>query len=83
VILLRVMIYNNLERWEEASIIGQGALRHYPDFGALYVATAYAVRHHNGAAEAKESLQRAFELDSSFKLRALDEPDLRALWESL
>jgi len=47
------MIYNNLNRWEEASIIGTGALRHYPDFGALYVATAYALRHHSGPAEAK------------------------------
>jgi len=53
VILLRVMIYNNLNRWEEASIVGQGALRYYPDFGALYVATAYALRHHSGPAEAK------------------------------
>jgi predicted Zn-dependent protease len=53
VILLRVMIYNNLKRWEEASIIGRGALHHYPDFGALYVATAHALRHYSGAAEAR------------------------------
>jgi len=56
VILLRVMIYNNLNRWEEASIVGTGALRHYPDFGALYVATAYALRHYSGPAEAKAVL---------------------------
>ena len=30
VILMRVMIYDNLERWEEAVIIGKGALRRYP-----------------------------------------------------
>jgi tetratricopeptide (TPR) repeat protein len=117
VILLRVMIYNNLNRWEEASIIGTGALRHYPDFGALYVATAYALWHHSGPAEAKaviaagepyleeeaifhvmlacydsalghlyeakECLQRAFELDPAFKLRSLDEPDLASVWDSL
>ena len=53
VILLRVMIYDNLNRWEEASIIGTGALRHYPDFGALYVLTALALRQHGGPAEAK------------------------------
>ena len=53
VILMRVMIYNNLERWEEAAIIGKGALRHYPNFGALYIATAHALRHFSGAAEAK------------------------------
>ena len=34
----------NLERWEEASIIGKGALRRYPDFGALYLPTAMALR---------------------------------------
>jgi hypothetical protein len=32
---------------------------------------------------AKEGLQHAFELDSAFRLRALDEPDLVPLWESL
>jgi len=56
VIILRVMIYNNLERWEEAAIVGKGALRHYPDFGALYMATALALRHHSGPAKAKEVL---------------------------
>jgi len=117
VILLRVMIYNNLNRWEEASIVGQGALRYYPDFGALYVATAYALRHHSGPAEAKaviaasepyfeeeaafhfllacydsalghvdeakEGLQRAFELDPGLRLKALDDPDLAPVWDSL
>jgi len=117
VILLRVMIYNNLERWEEAAIIGRGALRHYPDFGALHVATALALRVHSGPTEAKEvltageafleneavfhyllacydcalghldeakeGLARAFELDKSLRLKALDEPDLAPLWESL
>jgi tetratricopeptide (TPR) repeat protein len=117
VILMKVMIYNNLERWEEAAIIGKGALRLYPDFGALYVATAHALRHYSGAAEAKamivegeplleneaifhymlacydsalgnledakEGLERAFELNKSLRLKALDEPDLAAVWESL
>jgi len=117
VIILRVMIYNNLERWEEAAIIGKGALRHYPNFGALYIATAHALRHFSGAAEAKtvivagepfleeeavfhymlacydsalgnlddakEGLARAFELNKSLRLAALDEPDLTPLWESL
>ena len=44
VIMLRVLILNNLQRWEEASIIGRGALRHYPDFGALSLPEAQAVR---------------------------------------
>jgi tetratricopeptide (TPR) repeat protein len=33
--------------------------------------------------EAKEGLQRAFELDPGFRLKALDERDLEPLWESL
>ena len=43
----------DFERWEEASIIGRGALRHYPDFGALYAATAHALRNCRGAGEAR------------------------------
>ena len=53
VILLRVMILNNLRKWESAAIIGEGAIRHYPDFGALYLATAHACRNWRGSAEAK------------------------------
>jgi len=117
VIMLRVLILNNLQRWEEAAIIGNEALRHYPDFGALYVATAHALRHCEGAAaakavlaageqfledeaifhyvlacydsalgnlaDAKEGLSRAFELEKGFRLKALDEPDLAPLWDSL
>jgi len=105
-----VLILNNLARREEASIIGKGTLWYYPDFGALYVATAYALRNFSGPAdvktliaageplleeeaifhymlacydsalgnlgEAKEGLQRTFELDPAFKLKALDGPDL-------
>jgi tetratricopeptide (TPR) repeat protein len=117
VIILRVLILNNLGKWEEAAIIGQGALQHYPDFGALYLATAHALRNCQGAAEAraviaageplleneavfyymlacydcalgnledaKEGLARAFELEINLRLKALDEPDLAPLWESL
>jgi tetratricopeptide (TPR) repeat protein len=117
VIILRVLILNNLGRWAEAAIIGKGALRYYPDFGALYLATAHAVRNCFGAAEAKaviaagetfleeeavfhymlacydsalgnlidakEGLTRAFELQKSLREKALDEPDLEPLWESL
>jgi hypothetical protein len=36
VIILRVLILNNLGRWDGAATIGKGALWHYPDFGALY-----------------------------------------------
>jgi len=117
VIILRVLILNNLGKWEEASIIGKGALRHYPEFGALYVATAHALRNCKGAAEAramlvagepfleseavfhyllacydsalgnledaKEGVARAFELEKGLRVKALDEPDLAPLWESL
>ena len=117
VIILRVLILNNLGKWEDAAIIGKGALRHYPDFGALYLATAHALRNSKGAAEArsvivagetflgneavfhymlacydsalgnledaKEGLARAFELNKGLRSKALDEPDLAPLWESL
>jgi hypothetical protein len=93
------------------------ALRYYPDFGALYLATAHALRNCRGAVEAKamvaagepfleneavfhymlacydsalgnlddakEGLTRAFELEKGFRMKALDEPDLAPLWESL
>lgn len=117
VIILRVLILNNLGKWEDAAIIGQGALRYYPDFGALYLATAHALRNCKGAGEAravvvagepfleneaafhymlacfdcalgnlddaKEGLARAFELEKGLRLKALDEPDLAPLRESL
>jgi tetratricopeptide (TPR) repeat protein len=53
VALLRVHVLNNLERWEEAATIGRGALRDYPQFGPLYLATAHALRHCQDAAAAK------------------------------
>jgi hypothetical protein len=98
-----------------ASIVGKDALRPYPDFGALYLATAHALRHCRGAAEAKvllvsgepfleneavfhfmlacfdsalghlddakEGLERAFQLDKGLRLKALDEP--APFWDSL
>ena len=117
VIILRVLILNNLGRWEGAATIGKGALRQYPEFGALYLATAQALRNCRGVAEAramvvagepyleneaafhymlacydaalgnlddvKEGLSRAFELKKSLRQKALDEPDLAPVWESL
>jgi predicted Zn-dependent protease len=53
VIMLRVLILNNREKWEEAAIMGREALRHYPDFGALYLATGHALRNCKGPAEAR------------------------------
>jgi tetratricopeptide (TPR) repeat protein len=53
VVLLLVMIYNNLGKWIEAAIVGWGAIQHYPSFGALYIATAHALRHCCGPGEAK------------------------------
>ena len=58
VITLRVLILNNLEKWEEAAIIGKGALRQYREFGPLYLATADALRNSAGAGEAKAVLVR-------------------------
>ena len=117
VIILRVLILNNMGNWESAAMIGTGALRHYPYFGALYLATADALRHSTGAAEAKAALLngeaileneatfhfmlagyecqlgdhhsaklrlgRAFTLNMGLQEKALDEPDLAPLWESL
>lgn len=39
-LLLRVMILNNLKKWKDAAIIAEGSIRHYPEFGALYLAGA-------------------------------------------
>lgn len=53
---------------------------------------AAAVLHYNLACyecqlgdleEAKSRLKRAFQLDSRYRLKALDEPDLEAVWSSL
>ena len=49
VITLRVLILNNLEKWEAAAIVGKGALRHYREFGPLYLATTDALRKSAGA----------------------------------
>jgi hypothetical protein len=48
-----VLILNNLGKCEDAAMIGRRALRHYPDFGALYLATAHALRNSKGAADAR------------------------------
>ena len=56
VITLRVLILNNLGKWEAAAIVGTGALRQYREFGPLYLATADALRKSAGAAEAKAVL---------------------------
>jgi tetratricopeptide (TPR) repeat protein len=53
VIILRILILNNLGKWEDAATIGKGAIRHYPDFGAVYLATAHALRNCKGAAQAR------------------------------
>jgi tetratricopeptide (TPR) repeat protein len=53
VALLRVHVLNNLKRWEEAATIGRDALRDYPHFGPLYLATAHALRRCQNAAAAK------------------------------
>lgn len=117
VIILRVLILNNLGKWESAAIVGPGALRYFPGFGALYLATAQALRECQGAAaakavimaggrllrneaafhynlacydsalgkldDAKEGLTRTFELEKGLRQKALDEPDLAPVWESL
>ena len=54
--LLRVHILNALERWEAATIIGQGALERYPEIGDLYLATAYAKRRFRNIEEARSIL---------------------------
>ena len=56
VIVLRVLILNNLEKWEDAAIVGKWALRQYQDFGPLYLATADALRKSAGPGEAKALL---------------------------
>ena len=116
-IILRVLILNNLGKWESAAMVGKGALLHYPDFGALYMATAHALRHCEGVSKAKAMLTkgesflekeaafhfmlagyqcqlgdldgaklrlgRAFRLNKGLRAKALDEPDLAPLWDSL
>jgi hypothetical protein len=43
-----VLILNNLGKCEDAAMIGRRALRHYPDFGALYLATAQRAEEFQG-----------------------------------
>jgi hypothetical protein len=56
VIFLRLLIFNNMERWEYTVLVGTGALKQYPQFGPLYLATAEALRNFEGAAAAKALL---------------------------
>jgi tetratricopeptide (TPR) repeat protein len=117
VILMRLLIFNNMERWEYAVLLGKGAVQQYPQFGPLYLATAHALSRFEGAAAArtmllsgedalkdepafhfmlacydsqlgnldlaKTALARAFEIDEKLRLRALQDSDLKPLWESL
>jgi len=57
VIVLRVLILNNLEKWEDAAVLALGALQHYPQIGPLYLAAVHALRHAQGAGPAKALLQ--------------------------
>jgi tetratricopeptide (TPR) repeat protein len=116
-ILLRLLIFNNMERWEYAVLLGKGAVRQYPQFGPLYLATAHAISRFEGAVAArtmllagedalkdetafhfmlacydsqlgnldlaKTELARAFEIDEELRLQALQDSDLKPLWESL
>ncbi len=56
VVVLRMQILQTLKRRETGAILGQGALGHYPDCGALYLITAYCMRRHESLEAAKAVL---------------------------
>lgn len=117
VMLLRLDTLQTLKRWEECAVLGQEAASRYPDCGAIYLVTAYAIRraqslpaardflllaedelgdeamfHFNLACyacqlgdlqEAERRLEMAFEIDPKYRSQALEDEDLRPMWDNL
>lgn len=117
VMLLSLDALQTLKRWDECAAIGREAANRYPDCGAIYLVTAYAIRraqslpaardflllgegvlgeeamfHFNLACyacqlgdlpEAERRLGIAFRIDPKYRLQALDDEDLRPIWDKL
>jgi hypothetical protein len=56
VVLVRMEILRQQERWAEGAVLGQSALSHHAACGELYLIAAYAVRRHQGIEQAKAVL---------------------------
>jgi tetratricopeptide (TPR) repeat protein len=56
IVLVRMEILRQLERWAEGAKLGQTALSHHADCAELYLIAAYAVRRHEGLEQAKAVL---------------------------
>jgi hypothetical protein len=56
VVLVRMEILRQEERWAEGAVLGKSALSHHSACGELYLIAAYAVRRHQGIEQAKAVL---------------------------
>jgi tetratricopeptide (TPR) repeat protein len=117
VMLLSLDTLQTLKQWKECATLGEEAARRYPDCGAIYLVTAYAIRRSRSLAEAREfllqatdalaeeamfhfnlacyacqlgdmdetmhRLETAFRLDPKYRAQALDDEDLRPMWDRL
>ncbi|RYD74533.1 MAG: hypothetical protein EOP84_19775 [Verrucomicrobiaceae bacterium] len=117
VMLLSLDTLQTLKRWAECAVLGKEAADIYPDCGAIYLVTAYAIRraqslpaardfllraesvlaeeamfHFNLACyacqlgdvpEAERRLGIAFRIDPKYRLQALEDEDLRPIWDKL
>jgi cytochrome c-type biogenesis protein CcmH/NrfG len=70
-----------LHRFPEASAVLAEAVRSHAGCAQLHYQLASCHCLLGEAALARESLRRACQLNPEFKTKALDDPDLRALWD--
>ena len=93
VLRLRLQIYAGMKRWEDVNVLGRSLLAKLPpdaephppgELRAFRAEVLYrlgcAECQLSNIVEAKTSLERAFTLNPELRLRALDDPDLEAVW---
>src|SRR5215510_4101205 len=95
VLAVRLAIYHGLKKWELMREIAKRLADFQPNDILLNAETKFpkeAIIKYNLACyfcqmgdteNAKNYLRQAFEIDSSWRLKALDDEDLRPLWDSL
>lgn len=93
VLRLRLHIFAGMKRWDDVNVLGRSLLAKLPPDTAPHPPGALRAFHAEvlyrlGCAEcqlrnmveAKAALERAFTLSPDLRLRALDDPDLEAIW---
>lgn len=80
VLELRLEILCHEKEWRKAVILGESITAVLPQSAQAHFWLAVARCQSGDVEGAKESLKRAVELDSSLRLKALDEPLLQGVW---